>query len=183
MRRPSIGASVAGKILYGELETLKNLDETDGSRAAERATAASDDWHTIPQRLAMIEQAMAGLAMALQNAASRDGVGAAIKEVADKIAVVESQLQALQSIVTENLNLSTRLDALALTMGRVLAKIDRLPSREDIARLLDATGRLQGALGVLGDRLGRLQWWPALGLVLFGAGGVLAALVLAARPG
>ena len=186
---------------------MKNL-EKDGPPATEPGgdfsgprTEPASDWHLqqqaappqlplgtvpvdslpIPQRLAMIEQALAGIAMAVQNAASRQGVETAVKEVDDKVAALDAKLSAFQGIVTEALSLTTRLDGLDRAVGEIVVEIQRLPSRAEIALVADNTGRVQGhqeaitqQLGRVSARLLRHQWWQLVSVVFLGAGVMLA---------
>jgi hypothetical protein len=199
---------------------LKNLEKSDdGAGAEERGEERAEEraWPLqqqaaaqlppnavpveslpIPQRLAMIEQALGGLAMSLQNAASRQGVTEAIKEVDDKITALDAKLSAFQGIVTETLSLTTRLDGLDRAIGEVVVEIQRLPSRIDISQVLDQSARVQGAqtainneLGRLGGLLGRLlrlRRWQLLGVLFIGigvlcAGAALLVVAVGARPG
>jgi hypothetical protein len=118
------------------------------------AGAVPIDSLPIPQRLAMIEQALAGLGMALQNAASRDGVTAAVKEVREEIAAVESRLKAFESIVTESLTLSTRLDGLDRAMVSLEGKVMRLPSADDFAGIARTAGQISGSQEIITGELG-----------------------------
>jgi hypothetical protein len=142
----------------------------------------------ISQRLQMFEQALAGLAMGLQSAASRQGVENAIKEVRDEIETLGSRLKAFEGIVTETLTLTTRLDGLDRATGEVQVEIRRLPTRADISQVLDQSNRVQGAQTAINDELGRLggilgrmlklQRWQLLGLVFIGIGVICAGVAL-----
>jgi hypothetical protein len=142
----------------------------------------------IPQRLQMIEQALAGLALGLQNAASREGVSAAIKAVEEKIEEVGGRLKAFQEIVTESLSLATRLDGIDRAVGEVQVEIRRLPTVQQLAAVGDSAGQIQGAQTLISSEIGRLrdtlsrmlrgQRWQVLGLLFVGAGVMLAGVAL-----
>ena len=173
----------------------------DGGRLTEEAgdwrAPVTMDSPSPLQRLAMIEQGLAGLGLSLQGAASRQGVADVVKAVEDKIEALESRLKAFEGIVTETLAITTRLDGLDRAKGEVLVEIQRLPSRTDISQVLDNTARVAGSqttlnteLGRFGGLLGRLVRWQFLSAFLFGAGVLLATAallilvaVLSARPG
>lgn len=68
------------------------------------------------QRLQIIEQLIPQLVAGLQNAASRDGVGLAVKSIEDKIEAVAAQLKTLQ----QGQIFTSEIDRLQSTLGRML---------------------------------------------------------------
>jgi hypothetical protein len=158
------------------------------ARAAARPQMIAASELPIPQRLGAIEQALAGLVMGLQQAANRQAVADAIKLAEDRVEAVETRLSAFQSIVTESLTLTNRLDGIDRGMLGLTGQIERLPSVQQLAAVSDSAGQIQGAQTVIGTEIGKLrdslarllrvQRWQWLGVTFVGAGVMFAGAAL-----